>query len=132
MEKRPPCVREATKLRYKNLDRDKRTCQDCGRTPAEGASLQIHHVLPVHKSGENDEENLITLCIQGHGGGTPSWAAPRRTSCSTRSTRRTCVMSSTPHGPSSRKRLAQHWVVSGHRYARRALHCKVWSLGPPP
>ncbi|MGW4442318.1 HNH endonuclease [Streptomyces sp. NPDC004682] len=68
LDKRPPRVREAIKLRYKILDRDKRTCQDCGRTPAEGASLQIHHVLPVHRGGKNDEENLITLCIQCHGG----------------------------------------------------------------
>ncbi|MFD8589102.1 HNH endonuclease [Streptomyces sp. NPDC059637] len=68
LEKRPPRVREAIKLRYKILDRDRRTCQDCGRTPAQGASLQIHHVLPVHKGGKNDEENLITLCIQCHGG----------------------------------------------------------------
>lgn len=68
LEKRPPRVREAIKLRYKILDRDKGACQDCGRTPAEGASLQIHHVLPVHKGGKNDEENLITLCIQCHGG----------------------------------------------------------------
>jgi hypothetical protein len=68
LEKRPPRVREAIKLRYTILDRDKRTCQDCGRTPAQGASLQIHHILPVHKGGENNEENLITLCIQCHGG----------------------------------------------------------------
>lgn len=38
------------------------------RTPAEGASLQIHQVLPIHKGGKNDEENLITLCIQCHWG----------------------------------------------------------------
>ncbi|MEU4095266.1 HNH endonuclease signature motif containing protein [Streptomyces sp. NPDC026673] len=68
LEMRPPRVREAIKLRYKILDRDKRTCQDCGRTPKEGVSLQIHHILPVHKGGQNDDENLITLCIQCHGG----------------------------------------------------------------
>jgi hypothetical protein len=68
LEMRPPRVREAIKLRYLILDRDDRTCQDCGRTPAQGVSLQIHHVLPVHKGGRNDEENLITLCIQCHGG----------------------------------------------------------------
>uniref|UniRef100_UPI003C7D46BA HNH endonuclease n=1 Tax=unclassified Streptomyces TaxID=2593676 RepID=UPI003C7D46BA len=68
LEMRPPRVRKAIKLRYKILDRDNRTCQDCGRTPAQRVSLQIHHVLPVHKGGKNDEGNLITLCIQCHGG----------------------------------------------------------------
>ncbi|GAA5060513.1 hypothetical protein GCM10023336_37250 [Streptomyces similanensis] len=29
-------------------------------------------------------------------------------------------------------RPTRHWVVSGHRYARRALHNKVRPLGPPP
>ncbi|MGW5884481.1 HNH endonuclease [Streptomyces koyangensis] len=68
LEKRPPRVREAIKLRYKILERDRRRCQDCGRTPALGATLQIHHILPVHMGGKNDEENLVTLCIQCHGG----------------------------------------------------------------
>ncbi|MEU8877918.1 HNH endonuclease signature motif containing protein [Streptomyces javensis] len=68
LEMRPPRVREAIKLRYKILDRDNKTCQDCGRTPAQGISLQIHHILPVHKGGKNDEDNLVTLCLQCHGG----------------------------------------------------------------
>lgn len=68
MDKRPPRVREAIKLRYKILDRDNRACQDCGRRPAQGASLQIHHVLPVHRGGRSEDGNLITLCIQCHGG----------------------------------------------------------------
>ncbi len=68
LEKRPPRVRKAIKLRYKILDRDDHACQDCGRLPAQGVSLQIHHILPVHKGGKNDEENLITLCVQCHGG----------------------------------------------------------------
>ncbi|WP_443066143.1 HNH endonuclease [Streptomyces sp. NBC_00523] len=43
---------------------------DCGRggTAAVGASLQIHHVLPVHAGGKDDEGNLITLCNQCRGG----------------------------------------------------------------
>lgn len=68
LEKRPPRVRRAIKLRYKILDRDKRTCQDCRREPGQGVCLQIHHLLPVHQGGDNSDENLVTLCSQCHGG----------------------------------------------------------------
>ncbi|CAL9457470.1 hypothetical protein SUDANB171_02551 [Streptomyces sp. enrichment culture] len=68
LERRPPRVRKSIKLRYRILDRDDRTCQDCGRTPTQGVALQIHHEVPVHWGGTNDESNLVTLCIQCHGG----------------------------------------------------------------
>ncbi|WP_431035995.1 HNH endonuclease [Streptomyces sp. P6-2-1] len=68
LTKRPPRVREAIKLRYRILDRDERVCRDCGSGPAQGAKLQIHHILPVHKGGNNEESNLVTLCSQCHGG----------------------------------------------------------------
>ncbi|MGY4961472.1 HNH endonuclease [Streptomyces sp. 900105245] len=68
LEKRPPRVRKAIKLRYEILERDKKTCQDCGRVPGQGASLQVHHVLPVHQGGDNDAANLVTLCSECHGG----------------------------------------------------------------
>ncbi|NEA45476.1 HNH endonuclease [Streptomyces sp. SID10815] len=132
LEKRPSHVREEIKLRYKILDGDRRTCRDCGRTPAQGASLQTHHVLPVHKGGKDDEENLTSRCDQCHGGrhalmeGAPKdesldpeyEADPRDVSNLTRSV--------------CQGRPTRHWVVSGHRYARRALHNKVRPLGPPP
>lgn len=68
LDKRPPRVREAIKLRYKILERDEKKCQDCGSSPAEGAVLQVHHILPVHQGGNNDEANLVTLCSQCHAG----------------------------------------------------------------
>lgn len=37
-------------------------CQNCGRR--EG--LEIHHVIPTVKGGENDEKNLIVLCDVCH------------------------------------------------------------------
>ncbi|MFF0725165.1 HNH endonuclease [Streptomyces sp. NPDC004134] len=68
LDKRPPRVREAIKLRYQILDRDDRTCQDCGATPAQGIALQVHHKLPVHQGGNNDPQNLVTLCSNCHAG----------------------------------------------------------------
>jgi len=68
LTRRPPRVRQAIKLRYQILERDKRTCQDCGARPGEGVALQVHHILPVHQGGNNDESNLVTLCSNCHGG----------------------------------------------------------------
>ncbi|MEV5932497.1 HNH endonuclease [Streptomyces sp. NPDC052079] len=68
LNRRPPRAREAIKLRYKILERDDMTCQDCGRIPGQGATLQVHHILPVHQGGKNDMENLVTLCSECHGG----------------------------------------------------------------
>ncbi|MGW0062497.1 HNH endonuclease [Streptosporangium sandarakinum] len=68
LAKSPPRVRQAIKLRYKILERDKQTCQDCGAVPGQGVALQVHHVLPVHQGGDNDERNLVTLCSHCHGG----------------------------------------------------------------
>lgn len=68
LEQRPARVREAIKLRYKILERDEKSCQDCGRQPGQGVSLQVHHKLPVHQGGKNGEDNLITLCSECHGG----------------------------------------------------------------
>ncbi|WP_405440925.1 HNH endonuclease [Streptomyces avidinii] len=67
LEKRPPRVRRAIKLRYEILDRDKKTCQDCRRT-GQGVELQVHHILPVHRGGDNDRDNLVTLCSACHSG----------------------------------------------------------------
>lgn len=68
LERRPPRVRQAIKLRHKILERDKRTCRDCGATPGNGVALQVHHIVPVHQGGDNHERNLVTLCSNCHGG----------------------------------------------------------------
>lgn len=68
-DRRPPRARQAIKLRYQILERDKYRCRDCGRSPDEdGVTLQIHHLLFVSQGGDNSEDNLITLCSDCHAG----------------------------------------------------------------
>jgi len=64
----PARKREAIKQRYAILDRDGRRCRDCGVTPGAGKVLQVHHVVPVHRAGTNDDDNLVTLCQFCHAG----------------------------------------------------------------
>jgi len=48
-------------LRLKILERDKFTCQLCGRTPPE-IKLTVDHKYPVDKGGKTEEGNLWALC----------------------------------------------------------------------
>lgn len=64
----PARVREAIKLRYSVFERDRFTCQDCGRKPVDGITLQAHHKLMVSQGGDNSESNLVTLCPDCHAG----------------------------------------------------------------
>ena len=50
------------KLRNAILERDRYTCQHCGAIQADGAKLQIDHIIPVIRGGVTDSENLQTLC----------------------------------------------------------------------
>jgi Homing endonuclease associated repeat/HNH endonuclease len=52
------------RLRFKVLQRDSFTCQQCGRSPATllGLVLHIDHKFPWSKGGETVIENLWTLC----------------------------------------------------------------------
>lgn len=69
LERRPPRAREAIKLRYSILERDRFTCQDCGAVRGEpDVRLQAHHILPVHQGGSNEPRNLVTLCAACHAG----------------------------------------------------------------
>jgi hypothetical protein len=69
LEQLPPRAREAIKLRYEVLSRDKFTCLDCGRSPrTHQVQLQVHHIVLVSEGGTNDESNLRTLCSQCHAG----------------------------------------------------------------
>lgn len=49
-------------LRYKILQRDKSTCQLCGATRADGAKLEVDHIIPISKGGKTEPGNLRTLC----------------------------------------------------------------------
>lgn len=49
------------RLRYQVFQRDKHTCQYCGRKPPE-VRLEVDHRIPVSKGGTDDLDNLITAC----------------------------------------------------------------------
>ena len=44
------------------LERDAWRCQSCGRS----TDLQIHHIHPRSRFGDDTEQNLITLCATCH------------------------------------------------------------------
>ena len=50
------------KLRQQMLRRDGWRCQSCGRM----ANLEVHHKRFRSHSGDDSEENLITLCTACH------------------------------------------------------------------
>ena len=49
------------KLRFEVFKRDSFTCQYCGQS-APNVVLEVYHLLPVSKGGDNDILNLITSC----------------------------------------------------------------------
>lgn len=54
-------------LRFDVFQRDKHTCQYCGRRPPE-ARLEIDHLIPVAKGGTDDFLNLVTSCRECNSG----------------------------------------------------------------
>lgn len=50
------------KIRFEIFKRDDFTCQYCGQTPPM-AILEVDHIRPVSKNGNNDKNNLITSCF---------------------------------------------------------------------
>ena len=59
------------------LRRDNFTCQDCGEIhrgmneygvelPVSDGELEVHHIEPVSEGGQDNPENLITLCKACH------------------------------------------------------------------
>ena len=49
--------------RYVILERDKFTCQYCGRK-APNVALEVDHIIPVSKGGSDESTNLITACFE--------------------------------------------------------------------
>lgn len=49
-------------LRMNILKRDGFECRDCRSKK----NLEVHHILPLHKGGTNDPQNLMTLCEKCH------------------------------------------------------------------
>lgn len=67
-------------LRFSVYERDKHTCQYCGRRPPE-IVLQIDHAYPVALGGDNRIDNLLTACRDcnlGKGARDPGLAMPSR------------------------------------------------------
>jgi 5-methylcytosine-specific restriction endonuclease McrA len=64
--RKPPPVRldrkSYTKLHNEILQRDNWRCQACGSMQ----NLQVHHLRFRSRSGDDIEENLITLCFMCH------------------------------------------------------------------
>ena len=52
------------RLHRQVLERDGWRCQDCGRQD----NLQVHHIRPRSRLGDDSEVNLITLCEKCHSG----------------------------------------------------------------
>lgn len=67
LEQGPPRPRRAIEQRARILQRDNKSCQDCGARPP-NAVLQIHHLHHVQHGGGNEDDNLVTLCHQCHAG----------------------------------------------------------------
>lgn len=55
-------------IRYAILQRDNSTCKRCGNTIEDGIKLEVDHKLPVDWGGDNDLDNLWTLCNICNGG----------------------------------------------------------------
>jgi 5-methylcytosine-specific restriction endonuclease McrA len=50
------------KLRQVVLERDRWHCQNCGAM----TGLEVHHLEPRGRLGDDNEQNLITLCWNCH------------------------------------------------------------------
>lgn len=63
------------KLRMQILNRDKRRCLVCGRSPVYyvDVELHVHHAIPWGQGGITEEANLITLCKTCHDGLDPHY-----------------------------------------------------------
>lgn len=52
-------------VKYYCLDRDRYTCQVCGKH-GHGIKLKIHHIIYRHLGGTNRASNLLTVCSECH------------------------------------------------------------------
>ena len=60
-----PKIRKLTipnNLRFKIFKRDEFKCQYCGKGVKEGVILEVDHIIPKSKGGNDTEDNLITSC----------------------------------------------------------------------
>ena len=48
------------KLKHKNYEKN-RTCRVCG-----GEACEMHHIIQIKNGGNNDERNLLSVCVECH------------------------------------------------------------------
>jgi hypothetical protein len=62
----PPAVRRnmTAGVRFRVLERDGNRCVICGFGAADGAKLEVDHIIPVSKGGSGEMENLRALCVR--------------------------------------------------------------------
>ena len=60
--RKPKWIKSLRKIWFKILAADGFRCQYCGRTPRDGVSLVVDHILPVRAGGKTEFKNLITAC----------------------------------------------------------------------
>lgn len=68
------------KLRQMVLERDGFRCVQCGDNPANGAILEIDHIVPWVAGGLTEERNLQTLCQRCNAGKMVRIPKPRKQS----------------------------------------------------
>ena len=61
-KKKPKTEHISKKLRFEVFKRDQFQCVYCGKTPPE-ITLEIDHIEPVSKGGENGINNLVSACF---------------------------------------------------------------------
>ena len=50
------------KTRFDVFERDRFQCRYCGKTPEDGALMELDHIVPHSKGGSDEPENLATAC----------------------------------------------------------------------
>lgn len=52
----------SNKVRWEIFTRDNFKCHYCGATTKDGIRLEIDHIMPFSKGGDNSKDNLVTAC----------------------------------------------------------------------
>jgi 5-methylcytosine-specific restriction endonuclease McrA len=63
LKKYVPISKKPPFTRFNLFLRDNFSCQYCGATPSKKTMLEVDHIKPVAKGGDNDMLNLITSCF---------------------------------------------------------------------